>query len=183
MPTHTQEAHVSKLKEGVDAGGDASLQNGLDLAVASLKSVPPYGHREVCSLPITHKLLLGTHVVIEGRMGGRGAAGGGDSADGINLFCHGQNKPHEHDMCSCLPLGSQSLHAEGMEQYMLADTITLSAVLAVLPALHATPPRLSGNFIPEPHVHMGVITKCNFTFRAWLALEDPTMVRNLSSSA
>lgn len=46
---HSQEAHVSKLKEGVDAGGDASLQNGLDLAVASLKSVPPYGHREVCA--------------------------------------------------------------------------------------------------------------------------------------
>ena len=46
----TQEAHISKLKEGVDAGGDASLQNGLDMAVASLKSVPPYGHREVRSL-------------------------------------------------------------------------------------------------------------------------------------
>ena len=45
-----QEAHISKLKEGVDAGGDASLQNGLDMAVASLKSVPPYGHREVCPL-------------------------------------------------------------------------------------------------------------------------------------
>ena len=47
MHTHTQEAHISKLKEGLDAGGDASLQNGLDLAVAALKSVPPYGHREV----------------------------------------------------------------------------------------------------------------------------------------
>ena len=45
--TYTQEAHISKLKEGLDAGGDASLQNGLDLAVAALKSVPPYGHREV----------------------------------------------------------------------------------------------------------------------------------------
>lgn len=44
-----QEAHISKLKEGVDAGGDASLQNGLDLAVSALKSVPPYGHREVCT--------------------------------------------------------------------------------------------------------------------------------------
>ena len=42
-----QEAHISKLKEGLDAGGDASLQNGLDLAVSALKSVPPYGHREV----------------------------------------------------------------------------------------------------------------------------------------
>lgn len=45
-----QETHISKLKEGMDAGGDASLQNGLDLAVSSLKSVPPYGHREVCVL-------------------------------------------------------------------------------------------------------------------------------------
>ena len=32
----------------MEAGGDVSLQNGLDLAVAALKSVPPYGHREVC---------------------------------------------------------------------------------------------------------------------------------------
>ena len=45
-----QEAHIAKLKDALDAGGDASLQNGLDLAVASLKTVPPYGHREV-SLP------------------------------------------------------------------------------------------------------------------------------------
>lgn len=45
-----QETHISKLKEGMEAGGDASLQNGLDLAVSSLKSVPPYGHREVCVL-------------------------------------------------------------------------------------------------------------------------------------
>ncbi|KAL3163240.1 hypothetical protein ABBQ32_009640 [Trebouxia sp. C0010 RCD-2024] len=44
------ETHISKLKEGMDAGGDASLQNGLDLAVSSLKSVPPYGHREVLIL-------------------------------------------------------------------------------------------------------------------------------------
>ena len=50
-----QEAHISKLKEGVDAGGDASLQNGLDMAVASLKSVPPYGHREVC--PLEYKMM------------------------------------------------------------------------------------------------------------------------------
>lgn len=42
-----QEAHIAKLKEALDAGGDASLQNGLDLAVAALKTVPPYGHREV----------------------------------------------------------------------------------------------------------------------------------------
>lgn len=44
-----QEAHIAKLKEALDAGGDASLQNGLDLAVASLKTVPPYGHREVAA--------------------------------------------------------------------------------------------------------------------------------------
>ncbi|DBA94955.1 TPA: hypothetical protein ACH3X1_002481 [Trebouxia sp. C0004] len=44
------EAHISKLKEGLDAGGNASLQNGLDLAVSALKSVPPYGHREVLML-------------------------------------------------------------------------------------------------------------------------------------
>jgi len=59
--TCLQEAHISKLKEGLDAGGDASLQNGLDLAVSALKSVPPYGHREVrtsdklWSYPITYK--------------------------------------------------------------------------------------------------------------------------------
>lgn len=49
MSACLQEAHISKLKEGLDAGGDASLQNGLDLAVSALKSVPPYGHREVCT--------------------------------------------------------------------------------------------------------------------------------------
>lgn len=42
-----QEGHIAKLREGLDAGGDASLQNGLELAVAALKTVPPYGHREV----------------------------------------------------------------------------------------------------------------------------------------
>lgn len=31
-------------------GGDASLQNALDLAVEMLKPVPPYGHREVLLL-------------------------------------------------------------------------------------------------------------------------------------
>ena len=32
------------------AGGDASLQNMLDLSVSTLKSIPPYGHREVLLL-------------------------------------------------------------------------------------------------------------------------------------
>ncbi len=45
-----QEAHIAKLRMNLDAGGDASLQNGLDMAVASLKSIPPYGHREVLIL-------------------------------------------------------------------------------------------------------------------------------------
>ncbi|KAK9816858.1 hypothetical protein WJX72_006257 [[Myrmecia] bisecta] len=44
------EAHISKLRESLDAGGDASLQNALDMAVDALKSVPPYGHREVLVL-------------------------------------------------------------------------------------------------------------------------------------
>jgi transcription initiation factor TFIIH subunit 2 len=42
--------HIARLRASLDTGGDASLQNGLDLAVASLKSVPPYGHREVLIL-------------------------------------------------------------------------------------------------------------------------------------
>ena len=41
---------MAKLAGGQDFGGPASLQNALDMAVNSLKSVPPYGHREVCSL-------------------------------------------------------------------------------------------------------------------------------------
>ena len=40
---------MAKLAGGQDFGGAASLQNALDMAVNSLKSVPPYGHREVCS--------------------------------------------------------------------------------------------------------------------------------------
>ncbi len=62
-----QEAHISKLKEGLDAGGDASLQNGLDLAVSALKSVPPYGHREVCTsdklccYPIMNQISMKAH--------------------------------------------------------------------------------------------------------------------------
>ena len=46
-----QEAHVSKLRAALDASGDASLQNGLEMAVDSLKTIPPYGHREV---PLDH---------------------------------------------------------------------------------------------------------------------------------
>ena len=42
-----QEAHIAKLKSSLDADGDASLQNALTLCVDSLKSIPPYGHREV----------------------------------------------------------------------------------------------------------------------------------------
>jgi hypothetical protein len=40
-----QETHVAKLRQALDTGGDASLQNALDLAVDSLKSIPSYGHR------------------------------------------------------------------------------------------------------------------------------------------
>ena len=40
-----QEAHIAKLRAGLDTGGDASLQNALDLAVDSLRSIPPYGSR------------------------------------------------------------------------------------------------------------------------------------------
>lgn len=45
------EAHLAKLRGGdLEAGGDASLQNAIDLAVGSLRSIPPYGHREVLML-------------------------------------------------------------------------------------------------------------------------------------
>ena len=37
----------------MDASGDASLQNGLDAAVATLRSIPPYGHREVLNTGVT----------------------------------------------------------------------------------------------------------------------------------
>ena len=46
-----QETHVSKLKANLDSTGDASLQNAIQLAVDSLTTVPPYGHREVRSVP------------------------------------------------------------------------------------------------------------------------------------
>lgn len=41
-----QEAHIAKLQGALDAGGDASLQNAMNLAIESLRSIPPYGHRE-----------------------------------------------------------------------------------------------------------------------------------------
>jgi transcription initiation factor TFIIH subunit 2 len=41
-----QEAHIARLQGSLDAAGDASLQNAMNLAIESLKSVPPYGHRE-----------------------------------------------------------------------------------------------------------------------------------------
>lgn len=46
-----QETHVSRLKANLDSTGDASLQNAIQLAVDSLSTVPPYGHREVRSVP------------------------------------------------------------------------------------------------------------------------------------
>ena len=42
-----QEAHIARLQGSLDASGDASLQNAMNLAIESLKSIPPYGHREV----------------------------------------------------------------------------------------------------------------------------------------
>ena len=44
-PACPQEAHIARLRANLDTGGDGSLQNGLDLAVDSLKAIPPYGHR------------------------------------------------------------------------------------------------------------------------------------------
>ncbi|KAK9805068.1 hypothetical protein WJX73_010881 [Symbiochloris irregularis] len=44
------EAHIAKLRSSLDAEGDASLQNALTLCVDSLKTIPPYGHREVLVL-------------------------------------------------------------------------------------------------------------------------------------
>ncbi|KAH7620949.1 putative General transcription factor IIH subunit 2 [Nannochloris sp. 'desiccata'] len=44
------EVHIQKLKNNLDTGGAASLQNGFDLAVESLRRIPPYGHREVLVL-------------------------------------------------------------------------------------------------------------------------------------
>jgi len=44
------EVHIQKLKNTLDTAGAASLQNGFDLAVESLRRIPPYGHREVLVL-------------------------------------------------------------------------------------------------------------------------------------
>eukprot|EP00879_Flechtneria_rotunda_P010612 GHRR01011092.1.p2 GENE.GHRR01011092.1~~GHRR01011092.1.p2 ORF type:complete len:222 (+),score=75.52 GHRR01011092.1:284-949(+) len=42
------EAQIDKLNQfGMDAGGDASLQNGLEMGLDLLGTVPPYGHREM----------------------------------------------------------------------------------------------------------------------------------------
>ena len=46
-----QEAHISMLQGNLDASGDASLQNAMDMAAESLKSIPPYGHREASPCP------------------------------------------------------------------------------------------------------------------------------------
>lgn len=40
------EMHVARLKGALDTSGSASLQNGIDLAIESLKGIPPYGYRE-----------------------------------------------------------------------------------------------------------------------------------------
>ena len=42
-----QEGHIAKLRGELQAAGDVSLQNALTTCMASLKAVPPYGHREV----------------------------------------------------------------------------------------------------------------------------------------
>lgn len=42
-----QEAHIERLRQSLDSGGDASLQNAVDTCVDCLRSIPPYGHREV----------------------------------------------------------------------------------------------------------------------------------------
>eukprot|EP00210_Caulerpa_lentillifera_P001903 g1830.t1 len=44
------EAHVRKLDEGMDLQGEISLQNGLEMSIEILKSVPGHGHREVILL-------------------------------------------------------------------------------------------------------------------------------------
>eukprot|EP01026_Neomeris_dumetosa_P072823 TRINITY_DN74331_c0_g1_i4.p1 TRINITY_DN74331_c0_g1~~TRINITY_DN74331_c0_g1_i4.p1 ORF type:complete len:356 (+),score=13.91 TRINITY_DN74331_c0_g1_i4:275-1342(+) len=44
------ESHIMKLKENQTMEGVASLQNGLSMAMESLSTIPPYGHREVLIL-------------------------------------------------------------------------------------------------------------------------------------
>lgn len=41
------EAHIKALRSNLDSGGDASIQNALDLARSFLGQIPSYGHREV----------------------------------------------------------------------------------------------------------------------------------------
>lgn len=53
-----QEFHIGKLRSNLDAGGDASLMNGLDMAVDSLKSIPTYGHREVFEEPFSVSIIV-----------------------------------------------------------------------------------------------------------------------------
>lgn len=55
-----QEAHIARLRN-LEASGDASLQNGLDAAVSTLRSIPPYGHREVPSTSFLHSCVLLHH--------------------------------------------------------------------------------------------------------------------------
>ena len=45
-----QEAHITRLRSNPETGGDASLQNALDLSVSTMRGIPPYGHREVLML-------------------------------------------------------------------------------------------------------------------------------------
>lgn len=64
-----QEAHIAKLQGNLDASGDASLQNAMDMATESLKSIPPYGHREArFNQPLSlHKIIHPTRTVNMGR--------------------------------------------------------------------------------------------------------------------
>lgn len=45
-----QEYHIKRLEKSLDLEGCISLQNGLELALDSLKTVPAHGHREVVCL-------------------------------------------------------------------------------------------------------------------------------------
>ena len=42
-----QVSHIEKLRQNLDTGGDASLENGFLMALDSLRHIPPYGHREI----------------------------------------------------------------------------------------------------------------------------------------
>ena len=41
------DSHIASLKKALQCSGDASLQNGLELALDGLRDTPSYGHREV----------------------------------------------------------------------------------------------------------------------------------------